>query len=206
MSEALNLIADARAAALARRFDRAAELATRALDSLPSCLAALRILAWAQLELGDDSALATFESCTAIDPEDALAHVGQAIWHQRRGETEAAIHAWERAWELDPHNQSIRRALVKLTGELPESLLADGIGLMRADRPDEAAEVLRQLGLSDVESSPGRATGALGDLAAEKVIEALVHAGVPVRGFNVVAPDLEELFVSLTGEGFDVSG
>jgi ABC-2 type transport system ATP-binding protein len=29
---------------------------------------------------------------------------------------------------------------------------------------------------------------------------------VPVRGFAVVAPDLEEMFVSLTGEGFNVSG
>ena len=35
---------------------------------------------------------------------------------------------------------------------------------------------------------------------------ALVAAGVGVRGFAVQAPSLEDLFVSLTGEGFDVSG
>ena len=35
---------------------------------------------------------------------------------------------------------------------------------------------------------------------------ALVHAGVPVRGFAVTTPSLEDLFVDLTGEGFDVSG
>jgi ABC-2 type transport system ATP-binding protein len=29
---------------------------------------------------------------------------------------------------------------------------------------------------------------------------------VGVRGFAVQAPSLEDLFVSLTGEGFDVSG
>jgi ABC-2 type transport system ATP-binding protein len=29
---------------------------------------------------------------------------------------------------------------------------------------------------------------------------------VGVREFAVVEPDLEDLFVSLTGEGFDVSG
>ena len=40
----------------------------------------------------------------------------------------------------------------------------------------------------------------------EKIVAALVHDGVPVRGFALVAPDLEEMFVSLTGEGFDVSG
>jgi len=38
------------------------------------------------------------------------------------------------------------------------------------------------------------------------VVAALVHADVPVRGFDVRAADLEEMFVELTGEGFDVSG
>ncbi len=143
MSDALNLIADARAAVLDGRFDVAADLAANVLESNPSSLAALRILAWAQLESGDERALATFQACTEIDPEDALAYVGQAIWYQQRDRHDAAIHAWVRAWELDPHNQTIRRALVNLTGELPESLLADGIGLLRAGRPDDAADVLR---------------------------------------------------------------
>jgi ABC-2 type transport system ATP-binding protein len=74
------------------------------------------------------------------------------------------------------------------------------------DRPEDAAAVLRALGVSDVEVAAGTATGVLGDLAPEKVVAALVHDGVPVRGFGVVAPDLEDVFVSLTGEGFDVSG
>jgi ABC-2 type transport system ATP-binding protein len=46
----------------------------------------------------------------------------------------------------------------------------------------------------------------LGKLAAEKVVAALVHDGVPVAGFAVQRPSLEDLFVSLTGEGFNVSG
>ena len=37
------------------------------------------------------------------------------------------------------------------------------------------------------------------------MVEALVAAGVGVRGFTVLAPSLEDLFVALTGEGFDVS-
>ena len=37
-------------------------------------------------------------------------------------------------------------------------------------------------------------------------VAGLVPAGVAVRGFSVIAPSLEDLFVSLTGEGFDVSG
>ena len=46
----------------------------------------------------------------------------------------------------------------------------------------------------------------LNGVTPEKIVEELVGAGVPVRGFTVGAPELEELFVSLTGEGFDVSG
>jgi tetratricopeptide (TPR) repeat protein len=145
MSEIWNLIADARRAAFDHHFDQAAALAHRALERLPGCLPALRILAWAQLELDDDEALHTFERCSAYDPEDALAYVGQAIWYQQRGQNEAASRNWVAAWEVEPHNQAIRRALVKLTGELPESTLAEAIGLLRVHREDEAAEVLRRL-------------------------------------------------------------
>jgi len=77
---------------------------------------------------------------------------------------------------------------------------------VETDHPEDAARVLRDLGLSDVGVAPEAATGALGPAAPEKVVAELVHRGVPVRGFAVVSPDLEDLFVSLTGEGFDVSG
>jgi tetratricopeptide (TPR) repeat protein len=145
MPEILNLTADARRAAFDRQFDKAAAFASAVLDRLPACLTALRILAWAQLELDDDEAVHTFEKCVACDPEDALAYVGQAIWYQQRGHIEAATRYWIAAWEMDPSNQAIRRALVKLTGELPESPLADAIGLMRARREDDAADLLRRL-------------------------------------------------------------
>src|SRR5919202_6961260 len=145
MSEIFNLIADARRAAFEQRFEDAAALALRALDRLPTCLAALRILAWAQLELEDVAALATFEKCAAFDPEDALAQVGQAIWYQQRRDNDAALARWVRALELDPYSQAIRRALVKLTGELPESPLADAVSLVRQGRADEAVDALRAL-------------------------------------------------------------
>jgi ABC-2 type transport system ATP-binding protein len=73
------------------------------------------------------------------------------------------------------------------------------------DRPADAARVLRDLGASDVDVVDGTATGALGEVAPEKAVAELVHEGVPVRGFAVVVPGLEETFVALTGEGFDVS-
>jgi tetratricopeptide (TPR) repeat protein len=147
MPEILNLIADARRAASDHHFDQAAEQACGVLERLPTCLAALRILAWAQLELDDDDdvALKTFERCAAYDPEDALAYVGQAIWYQQRRQNDAALRKWVAAWEVDPNNQAIRRALVRLTGELPESPLADAIGLLRAHREDLAVDMLRRL-------------------------------------------------------------
>jgi ABC-type multidrug transport system ATPase subunit len=80
------------------------------------------------------------------------------------------------------------------------------------DRPADAARVLRELGLAEVDEAheangaAAAVTGVLGRVAPEKIVAELVHQGVPVRGFAVVAPDLEEMFVSLTGEGFDVSG
>ena len=77
---------------------------------------------------------------------------------------------------------------------------------VETDRPEDAARVLRGHGLTDVVVESGSATGVLGTLAAETVVAALVQGGVPVTGFAVERPSLEDLFVSLTGEGFNVSG
>ncbi len=50
----------------------------------------------------------------------------------------------------------------------------------------------------------GGVVAELGSVASEDITEALVRAGVPVRQIVVEQPDLEEMFVELTGEGFDV--
>jgi ABC-type multidrug transport system ATPase subunit len=77
---------------------------------------------------------------------------------------------------------------------------------VETDQPDQAARVMRELGLSEVHTARTSATGLLGQVAPEKVVAACVHAGVGVTGFRVGRPTLEDVFVSLTGEGFDVSG
>jgi lantibiotic transport system ATP-binding protein len=74
------------------------------------------------------------------------------------------------------------------------------------EQPHDAARVMVGLGVLDVVVEQRRATGKLGEIAPEKVVAALVHDGVPVFGFTVDAPSLEDVFVSLTGEGFNVSG
>ena len=67
-----------------------------------------------------------------------------------------------------------------------------------------AAEVLAKLGLPAPVVGDALVTAELGDVAPEKITAELVHAGVGVRGLTVEAPSLEDLFVGLTGEGFDV--
>jgi ABC-2 type transport system ATP-binding protein len=69
-----------------------------------------------------------------------------------------------------------------------------------------AAETLRRLGLAGIVTTGTGVSAAPADVPPEQIVAALVGAGVGVRGFAVQAPSLEDLFVSLTGEGFDVSG
>jgi ABC-2 type transport system ATP-binding protein len=77
---------------------------------------------------------------------------------------------------------------------------------VRTSEPARAAEILGQVGLADVRTAPGEATAALGDHLPERLVRELVYADVPVSGLDTPRPSLEELFVGLTGEGFDVSG
>jgi ABC-2 type transport system ATP-binding protein len=77
---------------------------------------------------------------------------------------------------------------------------------IETDQPQEAARIMQELGLTDVRAERGRAVGRLGSIAPEKVVAACVHAGLAVTGYVVDAPRLEDIFVGLTGEGFDVSG
>jgi ABC-2 type transport system ATP-binding protein len=85
--------------------------------------------------------------------------------------------------------------------------------LVRTPDVGLAREVLRRLGL-DLALDPGiepaespldESVGArLGTKAPETVVAGLVEAGVRVRGFETVHASLEQRFVELTGEGFDV--
>jgi ABC-2 type transport system ATP-binding protein len=74
------------------------------------------------------------------------------------------------------------------------------------DRTEDAVRVLTELGLSEIARSSGYVTATLGEVAVEKIMPNLVNADVPVLGFTLLQPSLEDVFVSLTGEGFDVSG
>ena len=75
----------------------------------------------------------------------------------------------------------------------------------RVTTPDgaAAARVLARAGLTETATSDEGAAGILGDVPPEDVVAALVGAGIAVRGFVVDRPRLEDLFIQLTGEGFD---
>ena len=72
--------------------------------------------------------------------------------------------------------------------------------------PDDAARVLAERSLDVVARDELGVTAALGPVRPEDVLADLVHGGVPVREFTIEQASLEERFVGLTGEGFDVSG
>ena len=78
--------------------------------------------------------------------------------------------------------------------------------LVRTAEPELAAQVLGRLGLADVAVDGREVTAQLGSQAPETVCAELVHTGVPVSGLDTPRASLEDLFVELTGEGFDVNG
>jgi ABC-type multidrug transport system ATPase subunit len=75
---------------------------------------------------------------------------------------------------------------------------------VQTSQPAEAAKVLETVGLTSPTVVDGQVFADLGAIDSATVTAALVSAGVPVQQLVVERPDLEELFVGLTGEGFDV--
>jgi ABC-2 type transport system ATP-binding protein len=81
-------------------------------------------------------------------------------------------------------------------------------------QPEQAMKTLATAGVTDIERQPTptdqpdivRVTGQLGDADPAGIVARLVAEGVDVYGFGVDRPSLEDVFVELTGEGFDVSG
>jgi ABC-2 type transport system ATP-binding protein len=79
----------------------------------------------------------------------------------------------------------------------------DRIRVETAD-PAAAAAVLKRLGLAGPRVTGQQVSAPLAGHLPERICAELVAAGVGVRGFGVAAVALEDLFVTLTGEGFDV--
>jgi lantibiotic transport system ATP-binding protein len=72
--------------------------------------------------------------------------------------------------------------------------------------PGDAGAVLKRLGLTVTDIGAATVIAELNGMPAEQVNARLVEDGIPVREFALERPALEDLFVQLTGEGFDVVG
>ncbi|GAA3374147.1 ABC transporter ATP-binding protein [Streptomyces sannanensis] len=115
---------------------------------------------------------------------------------------------------LDEIEQVCTHAAVMSGGRLltqgpVTDLAARARGRLVVTTPDtaEAARVLKEHGVDGLEvGEEGRVSGEppAGDLA--DLNAALVRAEVRVRGFGLERASLEDAFVALTGEGFDVAG
>ena len=77
--------------------------------------------------------------------------------------------------------------------------------VVRTPDAGTAAETLQGLGVTDLKTSGETVEGDPGELPIEKFAAALVAADVRIHGFGLERPSLEDAFVALTGEGFDVA-
>jgi ABC-2 type transport system ATP-binding protein len=114
---------------------------------------------------------------------------------------------------LDEIEQVCTHAAVMARGRLitqgtVADLAAGARGRLVVTTPDpvEAARVLKEQGVGDVVADGDRVTGEVPERELSDLNAALVEQGVRVRGFGVERASLEETFVALTGEGFDVAG
>ncbi|WP_374976479.1 ATP-binding cassette domain-containing protein [Microbacterium trichothecenolyticum] len=94
------------------------------------------------------------------------------------------------------------------SGTLDELRSGDGTGRLRLQTLDvvRAREVLESAGIRTTDAAPFTLVGTLGSDGPEPedIVAALVHADVRVRGITVERTSLEDRFVELTGQGFDV--
>ncbi|MFD5060082.1 MULTISPECIES: ATP-binding cassette domain-containing protein [unclassified Streptomyces] len=116
---------------------------------------------------------------------------------------------------LDEIEQVCTHAAVMARGRLitqgPVADLAAGArGRLAVTTPDpgDAACILKELGVTGITADGDRVSAEVppADVELADLNGALVRGGVRVRAFGVERASLEDAFVALTGEGFDVAG
>ncbi|MEU4131992.1 ABC transporter ATP-binding protein [Streptomyces wuyuanensis] len=117
-------------------------------------------------------------------------------------------HLLDEIEQVCTHAAVMSRGTLIAQGSVAE-LAAHTLGRLSVTGPDpaDAARVLKELGVTDLAVAGDRVTGdppAGAELA--DINASLVRAGVRVRAFGRERASLEDAFVALTGEGFDVAG
>ncbi|HEY8983020.1 MAG TPA: ABC transporter ATP-binding protein [Streptomyces sp.] len=116
-------------------------------------------------------------------------------------------HLLDEIEQVCTHAAVMARGRLIVQGEVAE-LAARTRGRLVVTTPDpaEAARVLKEEGLGEVTAEGEQVTAEPPRRDLAEVNAALVAAGVRVRGFALRRASLEDAFVELTGEGFDVAG
>jgi ABC-2 type transport system ATP-binding protein len=108
--------------------------------------------------------------------------------------------------QICTHVGVMRSGRLVFSGPLEDLRSGASRVLVRTPKPEMAAKILADLGLAAIHQSAREVSADLGTLLPEYVCERLVHAGVPVAGLETPGRSLEDEFVQLTGEGFNVDG
>jgi ABC-2 type transport system ATP-binding protein len=105
------------------------------------------------------------------------------------------------------HVGVMHRGKLLMQGRL-EELRAGAAPKLRveADDPARAGQLLTDLGMADVAREGNQLVGTLDGLRPEDCCRHLVEAGIGVRMLVREQRSLEDAFVALTGEGFNVAG
>ncbi|WUS42841.1 ABC transporter ATP-binding protein [Kitasatospora sp. NBC_01250] len=120
-------------------------------------------------------------------------------------------HLLDEIEQVCTHAAVMSRGRLVVQGTVAElAARAQGRLVVRTADTEAALAVLTEHRVTGLRVGEGRVDGESGALDDEEALPglcaALVAAGVRVRGFGVERGTLEDAFVALTGEGFDVAG
>ena len=88
------------------------------LKKYPKNIAVYQLLAKAYLDKKQfDLALLLFEKILEIDPDDFVSHIGISIISENFGNLERALESMQRAYEIQPSNESLQNEVIRLVRE-----------------------------------------------------------------------------------------
>jgi ABC-type multidrug transport system ATPase subunit len=106
--------------------------------------------------------------------------------------------------QICTHLAVMSQGKIVAQGSVDELSTSENLVLtLRTTQKKEAISLLKKLGIK-AKSVDGEVVTA-DFITPEEIVRQLTKAKIGVKGFSLVAPTLEERFVSLTGEGFDVA-
>jgi len=109
--------------------------------------------------------------------------------------------------QICTHLAVMSQGKIVAQGSVEELSQAETLSLNLVTAQTElAVDGLKSLGINAaIEGEHLTATVAAGQIEPERIVSVLVELGVGIKSFSLAAPTLEERFVGLTGEGFDVA-